>query len=152
MTLSQQLPILRANNQQIRLFFTLQDSYALCRVFKKNIVIPNKTSSKEPIGTAFDQVLWDEDNGATPESSRDQRENADDDDVIKNHQLRSKNPSEASSSDLTQGTPIAVASKDGSTAQIASDEVNSSNDPFYFYGTENLSNYIQVINLICVIS
>ncbi|KAI3456643.1 hypothetical protein Pfo_013306 [Paulownia fortunei] len=123
---------------------TLKDSYALCRVFKKNIVIPK--SSKESLGAAVDQVLWDDDNGATPETSRNQRENADDDDqnITKNHQVRSKNPSEASSSDLTQGTPIAMGgSKDDLLSQIASDEVNSSIDQFYCYGTENISNFIQ---------
>ncbi|KAH6777174.1 NAC domain containing protein 20 [Perilla frutescens var. frutescens] len=116
---------------------TLKDSYALCRVFKKNIVIPNKSGNQESLGAAVDQVLWDDDSGATPETSRDQREN--DLSTIKNQQV---NPSEASSSDVTQMTPIAMVSKDDPTAQIASDEVNSSIDQFYCHGTENISNFI----------
>ncbi|KAG8386560.1 hypothetical protein BUALT_Bualt03G0161000 [Buddleja alternifolia] len=120
---------------------SLKDSYALCRVFKKNIIIPNKT--KESLGAAVDQVLWD-DNGATPETSRDQREDVDDQNIVKNHEVSSKNPSEACSSDLTQGTPIATGSKDEySMAQIAFDEVNSSIDQFYCYDTENISNFFQ---------
>ncbi|KAL1537161.1 NAC domain-containing protein 45-like [Salvia divinorum] len=87
---------------------TLKDSYALCRVMKKNIV------SQKTNEAAAEQVLWDE--GATPETSRDQN----------------------TSSDLT---PAAVVSKE-STAQIGSDEVNSSvMDQFYCNGTENISNF-----------
>ncbi|KAL8469334.1 hypothetical protein ACS0TY_032237 [Phlomoides rotata] len=127
----------------------LKDSYALCRVFKKNIVIPNKcsTSKDESLGVAVDQVLWDDENRATPETSRHQQENGEDDhddqNITKNHEIHFKNPSQASS-DVTQGTPVAVVSKDESMAQIASDEVNSSIDQFYCYnGTENISNFIQ---------
>lgn len=110
--------------------YSSQDSYALCRVFKKNIVIPNKSSKQESVGAA---VLWDDD-GATPETSRDQRETAAGDDHGQN--ITKVNPSEASSSDVTQSTPnIALVSKEDSTAQIASDEVNSS-----LY----ISNFIQV--------
>ncbi|KAL0443107.1 UNVERIFIED_CONTAM: NAC domain-containing protein 86 [Sesamum latifolium] len=83
---------------------TLKDSYALCRVFKKNIIIP-KTSRQQSVGATVDQVLWDDNIGATPETSRDQREDADDDNITKHPEVCSKNPSEASSSDLTQGTP-----------------------------------------------
>lgn len=93
----------------------------------------------------MEQVLWDDDNGnsnsnsngTTPETSRDR-------DTTKYQQI---NPSEASSSDVTQTTPIAVVSKDETTAQIASDEVNSSIDQFYCdASTENISNFnIQVI-------
>ncbi|KAK6124551.1 hypothetical protein DH2020_041699 [Rehmannia glutinosa] len=119
---------------------SLKDSYALCRVFKKNIVITKTT--KQSLGSAVDQVLWDDDNGsATQETSQNRRENAEE-----YNQNITKNPSEASSSDLTQGTPIAmVGSKDESMAQIASsDEVNSSiDDQFYCYGTQNISNFIQ---------
>ncbi|KAG6382469.1 hypothetical protein SASPL_157864 [Salvia splendens] len=88
---------------------TLKDSYALCRVMKKNIV-SQKTNNE----AAAEQVLWDE--GATPETSRDQN----------------------TSSDLT---PAAVVSKD-SMDQIGSDEVNSSvMDQFYCNGTESISNF-----------
>ncbi|KAK4439526.1 hypothetical protein Salat_0287500 [Sesamum alatum] len=122
----------------------MQDSYALCRVFKKNIVIP-KTSRQQSVGATVDQVLWDDNIGTTPETSRDHREDADDDNIIKHPEVCSKNPSEASSSDLTQGTPIgALGSKHDSPAQIASDEVNSSIDQFYCYANDvNLSNFIQ---------
>ncbi|GFP81659.1 NAC domain-containing protein 86 [Phtheirospermum japonicum] len=126
---------------------SLKESYALCRVFKKNIVI-TKTSKQSSLGAIVDQVLWDDDNGGgpTPETSQNHRENTNEDQVIsKIHQIHSKNPSEASSSDLTQGTPMTmVGSKDAdSTAQIVSDEVNSSFDQFYCYGTQNISNFIQ---------
>ncbi|KAL3627143.1 hypothetical protein CASFOL_028506 [Castilleja foliolosa] len=132
---------------------SLKESYALCRVFKKNIVI-TKTSKQSSLGPISDHVLWDDDNrnnGPTPEtSSQSQRENTgptdDNQNISKNIQIHSKNPSEASSSDLTQGTPITmVGSKDvESTAQITSDEVNSSIDQFYCcYGTQNISNFIQ---------
>ncbi|KAL0353365.1 UNVERIFIED_CONTAM: NAC domain-containing protein 86 [Sesamum angustifolium] len=122
---------------------TLKDSYALCRVFKKNIVIP-KTSRQQSVGATVDQVLWDDNIGVTPETSRDQREDVDDENIIKHPEVCSKNPSEASSSDLTQGTPIAAGSKHGSPAQITSDEVNSSMDQLYCCGSDiNLSNFIQ---------
>ncbi|CAA0818060.1 NAC domain containing protein 20 [Striga hermonthica] len=116
---------------------SLKDSYALCRVFKKNVVV-TKTSNKQPLGPAvLDQVMWDDDSvGPTPETSQNQMEN-------KN--MSKRNPSEASSSDLTQGTPR-VGTKDAdSTAQIASDEVNSSADKFYCHGnnTQSISNFIQ---------
>ncbi|GER47650.1 NAC domain protein [Striga asiatica] len=114
---------------------SLKDSYALCRVFKKNVVI-TKSSNKQPLGPAvFDQVMWDDySGGPTHETSQNLMEN----------QNINKNPSEASSSDLTQGTPIAAKDVD-STAQIASDEVESSADKFYCHGnnTQNLSNFIQ---------
>ncbi|PIM98331.1 hypothetical protein CDL12_29192 [Handroanthus impetiginosus] len=127
----------------------LKDSYALCRVFKKNIVIPK---AKESLGAAVDQMLWD-DNGPTPETSRDQREDGEDEIVIKNHEICSKNPSEASSSDVTQGTPIAMGSKDDSVAQMTSDEVNSSIEQFHYYnGSDNMSNFIQDYNYTGVFS
>ncbi|KAL7130554.1 hypothetical protein ABFS83_13G141800 [Erythranthe nasuta] len=126
----------------------LKDSYALCRVFKKNIVITKTCRPKVPRGMLVDQVSWDEDEcGPTPETSL--REYADED---AKGEIRSKNPnSEASSSELTQGTTTPMAaigsSKYDPTAHIAaSDEVNSSMDDdhqFYFYGTENISNFIQ---------
>ncbi|KAL6497669.1 hypothetical protein OROHE_027102 [Orobanche hederae] len=126
---------------------SLKDSYALCRVFKKNIVMTKtSTSNKQSITVGAgmdDQVLWEDDdiNGRGPTT--------DDQNISKNLQYRilSKNPSEASSSDLTQGTPIAAAvgSKDAdSMAQIAPDEVNSSmNDQFYCYDNPSISNFIQ---------
>lgn len=93
----------------------------------------------------MDQLVFWDDDGATPETSRDQRETAGDDDHGPN--TTKVNPSEASSSDITQTTPInAMVSIEDSTAQIASDEVNSSLDQFYCHGTENISNFIQVIN------
>ncbi|KAL0363074.1 UNVERIFIED_CONTAM: NAC domain-containing protein 86 [Sesamum calycinum] len=103
-----------------------------------------KTSRQQSVGATVDQVLWDDNIGVTPETSRDQREDVDDENIIKHPEVCSKNPSEASSSDLTQGTPIAAGSKHGSPAQITSDEVNSSMDQLYCYGSDiNLSNFIQ---------
>ena len=88
---------------------------------KKNIV-SQKTNNE----AAAELVLWED--GATPETSRDQN----------------------TSSDLT---PAAVVSKD-STAQIGSDEVNSSvMDQFYCNGTENISNFnFQVNNTFKIIT
>ncbi|XP_051128229.1 NAC domain-containing protein 54-like [Andrographis paniculata] len=108
---------------------SLKDSYALCRVFKKNIIITNKKTKQSSMKVLADRDhLWDgggNSNSATPETSREQRYDAEDENAA-------KNPSEASSSDLTQGTPTAMASKDAdSPAQIASEEVNSSIDNFY---------------------
>ncbi|KAK4484953.1 hypothetical protein RD792_007558, partial [Penstemon davidsonii] len=120
---------------------TLKDSYALCRVFKKETGI---TRVKDSFGPGFDQMLWEE-NGSTPEtSSRDQREDGDSETIVRKQEFSSKMRSEGSSSDLTQGTPIAPDSKDDSLGQIVSDEVNSSiHDQFYCFGTENISDFIQ---------
>lgn len=100
---------------------------------------------------ALDQILWDE-NGPTPETSGDQREDVEDENAAKNHECSSKLHSVASSSDLTQGTPIVTTgSKDhDSRTQIASDEVNSSIDHQFYscFGTESMSDFIQVTNML----
>ncbi|KAA8523390.1 hypothetical protein F0562_009813 [Nyssa sinensis] len=91
---------------------TLKDSYALCRIFKKAINIPktkeqqiNRTLEREPSGTETSQGREAED------------ENFD-------HQENSKFPFDASSSDLTEGTPN-ESTTDDSQAPFASDEANS---------------------------
>lgn len=102
----------------VGLGFALKDCYALCRVFKKNILIPN-TQHRVPLP---DHLLWSP--TVTPEIHP------------REDEIVAKNPSEASSSDLTQGTPPTVASKDDSLPQITSDEVNSSinyENPFHFH-------------------
>jgi hypothetical protein len=54
-----------------------------------------------------------------------------------------KFPSETSSSDVTQGTPIETATADDLLAPIASDEANSSAN-IYSVGVDFSSNLIQV--------
>ncbi|XP_051125765.1 NAC domain-containing protein 54-like isoform X2 [Andrographis paniculata] len=117
----------------------LKDSYALCRVFKKNIVIQHKntTAKQSPAGAAVDQALWDDD---SPETSRDHRDAAgEDESTLKTSK---NNLAEASSSDLTQGTitPLPLGSKEGLSAAViaSSDEVNSSYDCYDH--TQNISN------------
>lgn len=87
-----------------------------------------------------EQFMWDDTSGT--ETSREREAN--DENALKNPDYCSKLPSSASSSDLTQGTPIAATcSKDNSQAQIALDEVNSSNN-FYSFGSGDLPSFGQV--------
>ncbi|KAL2524170.1 NAC domain containing protein 20 [Abeliophyllum distichum] len=119
----------------------LKDSYALCRVFKKNIHIP-KTKFDEQRKVSDEQFMSDDTSGT--ETSRERE--VDEENIIKNPEYCSKLPSSASSSDLTQGTPIPTCSKDNSQAQIALDEVNSSID-FYSFGPGHLSSFIQDVGI-----
>ncbi|XP_057765228.1 NAC domain-containing protein 54-like [Salvia miltiorrhiza] len=90
---------------------TLKDSYALCRVLKKNIVI-TKTSKQES------GVIWDDD--STPETSAKQ--------------------TEGSSSDVTQTTPgVAVVSSTPQIA--SDEVNSSIVDQFYYDATQNISDF-----------
>ncbi|CAA3028612.1 NAC domain-containing 86-like [Olea europaea subsp. europaea] len=124
---------------------SLKDSYALCRVFKKNIYIPKTKFEEQRKGMKEmdEQFMWDDTSGT--ETSREREAN--DENALKNPDYCSKLPSSASSSDLTQGTPIAATcSKDNSQAQIALDEVNSSNN-FYSFGSGDLPSFGQDVGI-----
>ncbi|XP_073158984.1 NAC domain-containing protein 86-like [Henckelia pumila] len=114
----------------------LQDSYALCRVFKKNMVIVPKPKE------TLDQLSRDNyDNISSAETSRD--ETAYDENIIKDHEMSSKfHPS--SSSELTQGTTTPMISADDHLFPhyFKSHEVNSSANQFYFPELDNISNFI----------
>ncbi|KAK4491867.1 hypothetical protein RD792_002646 [Penstemon davidsonii] len=119
---------------------SLKDSYALCRVLKKNTIIPKaKELESTTSGSGQMSMSW---NDNEPESSRDKKEEADD---VKNHEFSSKLRSNASSSDPT---PIASGPNDDSSlAVIAEDEVNSSIDQFYGFGIQDISNFTQASHL-----
>lgn len=109
---------------------TVQDSYALCRVFKKNMVV---SKPKETL-----------DNISSAETSRD--ETANDENSIRDHEMSSK--FDPSSSELPQGTTTPVAANDDLFPHhIASHEVNSLINQYYFPELDNISNFtFQVIN------
>ncbi|KAF8412634.1 hypothetical protein HHK36_000603 [Tetracentron sinense] len=89
-----------------------KDAYALCRVFKKTIQAPktkeeqNGCSEKEPV---CNNIYRHQEDG---------EENS--------HQDYSKFPSDTSSSEITQGTPIDSGTTDYLHAPFTSDEANSS--------------------------
>ncbi|XP_061986084.1 NAC domain-containing protein 71-like [Populus nigra] len=122
----------------------LKDSYALCRVFRKTVQTP-KTKEEKNVGddqerdiaawVSEEQLLGD--NKCRIEISKGREaecENFNND--------YCKFPSETSSSDVTQGTPIETATADDLLAPIASDEANSSAD-IYSVGMDFSSNLIQ---------
>lgn len=127
----------------------------MCRVFKKTLQIPKpkedqeeelqteniaKKGSKSNMWVSEEQGLREDSCGI--EISR-EMETADDQKVIVNH---NKFPCDnASSSDLTQGTPTdqtGIADNDFQ-AQLASDEANSAANP-YSLGLDYSSNLFQV--------
>jgi hypothetical protein len=121
----------------------LQDSYALCRIFKKTIQIP-KTKEKEESGnlekdsvSALDeQLLGDDTSGFENFQGRE----AEDENFIHEY---SKFPSDTSSSDLTQGTPAETGIQDDLQAPFASDEANSAGN-LYSLGVDCPSTLFQV--------
>ena len=124
-------------------FFSPQDSYALCRVFRKTIQTP-KTKEEKNVGDEERDAAWVSeeqllgDNTCRIEISKGREaegENFNND--------YCKFPSETSSSDVTQGTPIETATADDLQAPIASDEANSSAN-IYPVGVDFSSNLIQV--------
>lgn len=126
----------------------LQDSYALCRVFKKATQTP-KAIGEKAIGVDGETSVWQMtyeqememqgDEGGGPENSRGGVESNEDGDSF-DHLLHEYNPkifsSENSSSDLTQGNVA-----DDLPAPVASDnEANSTaNNDLY------PSNFMQVL-------
>ncbi|CAK7326029.1 unnamed protein product [Dovyalis caffra] len=117
------------------------DSYALCRVFKKTIQIPKKiekntgNEEKDTVWVSEEQLLGDDTSGIESSKGREaEGENFNNDNC--------KFPSETSSSDVTQGTPIETAIADDLQAPFASDEANSSAS-IYSMGVDFSSNLIQ---------
>ncbi|XP_048228589.1 NAC domain-containing protein 86 isoform X2 [Ricinus communis] len=107
---------------------SLKDSYALCRVFKKTIQVNPKTKEekngkiidKDDTCVSDEQFFAEDISGSETFKGREQTE----DEHLNNDY--SKFPSETSSSDVTQGTPIETPIPDDSQAPFASDEANSS--------------------------
>ena len=124
--------------------FAFQDSYALCRIFKKTIQIP-KAKEKEQtenlengnsVSALDEQLLGDDTSGLETFQGRE----AEDENFIQDY---SKFPSDTSSSDLTQGTPAETGIVDDLQAPFASDEANSAAN-LYSLGVDYSSNLIQV--------
>ncbi|KZV32904.1 NAC domain-containing protein 45 [Dorcoceras hygrometricum] len=107
----------------------LQDSYALCRVFKKNTIVSKPNETLDRLSTY--------DNISSAETSRD--ETAYDETIIEDHETGPK--FDPSASDLTQGTSTPV-NHDLYSHIMTSQEVNSSVNQFYFPELENVSNFI----------
>lgn len=129
----------------------VQDSYALCRVFKKTIHIPkpkeeeNNGNDREKDAALVSEVqLLGDDTVSGIESSKG-RDNADYQDENFNNGY-CKFPSETSSSDVTQGTPIETAMPDDLQPPFPSDEAISSAS-LYSMGVDFSSNLIQVLLL-----
>ncbi|KAL3850997.1 hypothetical protein ACJIZ3_012879 [Penstemon smallii] len=118
---------------------SLKDSYALCRVLKKNTIISkDKEFESTASGSGQMSMSWDD---SAPESSRDQKEEADD---VKNYEFSSRLRSNASSSDLT---PIA-SGPNGDDSSLPGIEANSSIDQFnYGFGIQDISNFTQASHL-----
>lgn len=140
------------DNNQIYFYIYSQDSYALCRVFKKTIQIPNKSNkeekSKNSTKTEKDLATMATEsslNGIDPISRgiKNGDENFNNNDFYPN-----KFVSETSSSDLTQGTPNENGVTDDLQAPFASDnEANSAAD-LYSLGIDCSSNLIEVGTII----
>ncbi|KAL3578905.1 hypothetical protein D5086_020409 [Populus alba] len=120
-----------------------QDSYALCRVFKKTIHISKKkeeknngTEEKDAAWVSEEQLLGDDTSGIPSSKGREAEDENFNNDYC-------KFPSETSSSDVTQGTPIETAIADDLQAPFPSDEANSSAS-LYSMGVDFSSNLIQV--------
>ncbi|KAJ6772463.1 putative proteinC DOMAIN-CONTAINING PROTEIN 82-RELATED [Salix koriyanagi] len=126
---------------------SLKDSYALCRVFKKTIHIPkpkeeeNNGNDREKDAALVSEVqLLGDDTVSGIESSKG-RDNADYQDENFNNGY-CKFPSETSSSDVTQGTPIETAMPDDLQPPFPSDEAISSAS-LYSMGVDFSSNLLQ---------
>ncbi|KAJ6357400.1 hypothetical protein OIU78_005286 [Salix suchowensis] len=129
----------------------LKDSYALCRVFKKTIHIQkpkeeeNNGNDREKDAALVSEVqLLGDDTVSGIESSKG-RDNADYQDENFNNGY-CKFPSETSSSDVTQGTPIETAMPDDLQPPFPSDEAISSAS-LYSMGVDFSSNLLQDIQM-----
>lgn len=129
-----------------------QDSYALCRVFKKTIQMPKNNKEEKPIGidnaendsvwvSNNEQLLGEDNSGINETASRGIE--TDQDENYSNHDYP-KFLSDTSSSDLTQGTPTENGIADDFQAPFASDEANSSAD-LYSFGVHCSSNPIDQV-------
>lgn len=132
-------------------FLPPQDSYALCRVFKKTTQIP-KAKEEEINGNADKELAWlSDDNVLGDDSSSNnidisQEREAEYEQKFNNE--FTKFPSDTSSSDVTQGTPIETGPSDYIPAPFsASDEANSSAN-LYLPNADYSSNIFQVCSCI----
>ncbi|KAF9674492.1 hypothetical protein SADUNF_Sadunf10G0132900 [Salix dunnii] len=127
-----------------------QDSYALCRVFKKTIHIPktkeeNNGNDQEKDAALVSEVqLSGDDTVSGIESSKGRDDAHHRDENFNNGYC--KFPSETSSSDVTQGTPIETAIPDDLQAPFPSDEAISSAS-LYSMGVDFSSNLIQDLQM-----
>ncbi|KAJ7982101.1 NAC domain containing protein [Quillaja saponaria] len=138
---------------------SFKDSYALCRIFKKTIQIPKAkdekkngldlmNAKKESIWVSGEQLLGDDSSGI--EISREMEAAADHDDqkIFNNHEYYPKFHCDASSSDLTQGTPTENGvADDHFHAQLASDEANSASNSYSLGMQDYSSNLFQDMQL-----
>ncbi|XP_059664100.1 NAC domain-containing protein 54-like [Cornus florida] len=125
--------------------FALQDSYALCRIFKKTVdhgpktTEQNRTTNKKRCQVLDKHLIEDQDTSSGTEISK----GTEAEDKNFDH-CNPKYPSDASSSDLTQGTPLETCQTHFSQAPFTSDEDNSLAD-MYSFGTDWQSNLVQDI-------
>lgn len=133
-----------------------QDSYALCRVFKKTIQIP-KSNKDEKVNNSTGKTEKEsaakvsESSTGTDQISRG-TENEDENNFNNDYFPNKLFVSETSSSDLTQGTPTETGVADELQAPFASDnEANSAGAALYSFGVDCSSNLIEVrINCIAI--
>ena len=135
------------DTHQIYFCIYSQDSYALCRVFKKTIQIPKSNkeekannSSKTVKGSAS-TIVTESSNGIDPipRGGENNDENSNNNDDYYPNKFVSE-----TSSDLTQGTPTENGATDDLQAPFASDnEANSAAD-LYSLGIDCSSSLIQV--------
>lgn len=118
----------------------LQDSYALCRVFKKAINVPKTEVHKA--GSENELSVWAlKDNLLISDIETSGRRGNGEDNLDGEY---SKFPSETSSSDLTDGIPAnEIASANDLQAPLTSDEANSSSE-LYPLHADSFLNQIQV--------
>lgn len=119
---------------------TSQDSYSLCRIFKKTIQIPSKSKEEEQAEDA--KKVSEEDSSGTEISREIETLN---DKVLNYNNEYPKLPCDASSSDVTQGTctPADTCIADDFQPQFTCDEANSASIS-YSMGIGYPSNSFQV--------
>ncbi|XVE74246.1 hypothetical protein DITRI_Ditri12bG0001500 [Diplodiscus trichospermus] len=114
---------------------SLKDSYALCRIFKKNIQIPNakveNDNVEKEVGWVLEEQLLGDDASGT--------------EISRGREVEDENFN-TSSSDVTQGTPNETSMPDDYQAPFTSDEANSSADLCTF-GLDISSTLIQQMQM-----
>ncbi|KAI4333256.1 hypothetical protein L6164_018089 [Bauhinia variegata] len=125
---------------------SLKDSYSLCRVFKKTIQIP-KPKEKEQTENNNKESMWaSEEQVQGEDSSGIEREIQMKNEKVQNHHDPPKFACDASSSDITQGTPPETGNADDFQVQFVSDEANSASNS-YSLGLDYSSNLFQDMEL-----
>lgn len=120
-----------------------QDSYALCRIFKKTIQIPKNNKEEKTTGNAVSnkKLLGEDTSTGINEGEASKGIETDQDYENYSNPDYPKFLSDTSSSDLTQGTPTETGIADDLQAPFASDEANSSaNYNLYSLGAHCSSN------------